>query len=147
MNFLNQNAALGRKGKLIKRIFRLSKNGYLGRGGFGLTYKAKFEGQMENNGKEVAIKFTPLEDKKQAMREYEIYSYLLAIDNPIAELFGVPSVYYFDRFENYMIMAMTLLEPTFNQKCKNHELEFGDILIIFREFVSKPMPMRQTIRY
>lgn len=126
---------MGVNGTLIAGIFRLSKNGFLGSGGFGFTYKATFEGTMPYNGKEVAIKFTPIEEKKHAFKEYEIYTYLWAIDNPIAESFGIPTVYYFGSRSDYVLMAITLLEPTFHQKSRKFELTLGDVLITFREFV------------
>lgn len=89
--------------------------------------------------KEVAMKFTDSSEYlavENAAREYTIYSYLNAIHNNYSniEIYGIPSVYYYGRWDGFILMALTLLDTTVKEKPESNVL---DVLIIFREFVSK----------
>ncbi|XP_031622978.1 uncharacterized protein LOC116340563 [Contarinia nasturtii] len=121
---------MARKGELIDQ-FKPTESGFLGGGSIGFTYK----GTLRPNGREVAMKFTSSEGKLEARREYEIYSYLDAINNTAIESKGIPSVYYFGEWEDYTLMAITLLDPVFTKKINAKDIDETDILIISREFV------------
>lgn len=82
------------------------------------------------------MKFTSSEGKREAKREYEIYSYLDAINNTAIERHGIPSVYYFGEWDDYILMAITLLDPVFTTKINTKDIDETDVLIISREFVS-----------
>lgn len=85
---------------------------------------------------EVAMKFTPSKRADVAAREYEMYTYLNAINNTDVERYGIPTVYYYGTWKDNILIAVTLLDPAFNKKSKDRELQEVDILITFREFVS-----------
>lgn len=86
--------------------------------------------------KEVAMKFTPSKFEKSALDEYEIYTYLNAINNTSVEMYGIPSVYYFGRWNDYVLMAITLLDTKFDKVFSSEKIIELDVLIMFREFVS-----------
>lgn len=44
------------------------------------------------------MKFTPDVNEKQAQNEYKMYTYLNAINNKKAEKYGIPTVYYFGKW-------------------------------------------------
>lgn len=95
--------------------------------------------------KEVAMKFTDSSKElgiENAAREYAIYSYLNAIYNNDSsiEIYGIPSVYYYGRWERFILMALTLLDTTVKVRSISNESHVVDILIIFREFVSRAQP-------
>lgn len=96
----------------------------------------RLTGTMHPSGKEVAMKFTPSNRKARAQKEYEIYTYLDAIDNEICEQYGIPCVYYYAPWDDYIIMAITLLDEKFENRVRNGVLNEVDLLIICREFVS-----------
>lgn len=85
----------------------------------------------------VAMKFTHINEKQYAEKEYEIYSYLKAIDNPQVELYGIPSVYYYGTWDDYIIMAITLLDSGFKNSYMAGDLTEVDLLVVCKEFVSK----------
>lgn len=90
--------------------------------------------------KEVAMKFTDSSKRlaiENAAREYAIYSYLNAINNTEIEMYGIPSIYYYGRCEGYILMVMTLLDTTVKVRSKSPAPNVLDVLIIFREFVSR----------
>lgn len=90
--------------------------------------------------REIAMKFTMNSQRAKATREYEMYTYLNAINNQSVEAFGIGAIYYFGSCLNgkYIVTGMTLLDPEFSEHIKSGE-QFTDIdiLIIFREFVSQ----------
>lgn len=88
--------------------------------------------------KEVAMKFTLPDDEIEAVHEYAIYTYLDAVNNTGVESYGIPSVYYYGRWDNCVMMALTLLDTQFSELCKSKEKKLTDldILILIREFVS-----------
>lgn len=90
--------------------------------------------------REVAMKFTPSHDENFAIREYEMYTYLNAIDNETVEVYGIPSVYYFGKWNNYVLMGISLLDTTSDRIFKTNKINELDILIMFREFVSITEP-------
>lgn len=47
---------------------------------------------------DVAMRFTPDVNKEQAHNEYKMYTYLNAINNKTSEKYGVPTVYYFGKW-------------------------------------------------
>lgn len=82
--------------------------------------------------------------EQYAKREYEMYTYLDAIDKPEIENLGFCSIYYFGKWnDDYMLMAMTLLtdgdlddkaeEGFFKDSIENQAI---NSLILFRNFVS-----------
>lgn len=91
---------------------------------------------MHPSGKEIAMKFTSSQNEARAKKEYEMYTYLKAIDRPIVEKYGIPSVYYYGTWNDYIMMAITLLDEKFENRVRHGELNKVDLLIICREFVS-----------
>lgn len=83
------------------------------------------------------MKFTPTDEQFEAAKEYAIYTYLDAINNTDVERYGIPSVHYFGLWDDYVLMAITLLDANCMKKSKNGQLNELDMIIIFREFVSK----------
>lgn len=82
------------------------------------------------------MKFTPLNDEQFAIREYQIYTHLNAINNETVEVYGVPCVYYFGKATDYVLMATTLLDASSETIFKTKKIDVLDVLIMFREFVS-----------
>lgn len=125
---------MANKNEPINHIIHLSKRGYLGNGGFGLTYKGKLMG----NPTEYAIKITYPMYVAEARKEFEMYTYLHAINKSETESFGIPVIYYYDMWkkqDNFTVMAMTLFDPEFGKTMENKKFEQLDIMIMFREFV------------
>lgn len=96
---------------------------------------------------EVAMKFTPSESSNFAKKEYEMYSYLNAINRPEVEAYGIPAVYYYGEWdrnkEKYHLLAITLLDLEFYKRAKDHKVSDIDLLILSRGFVS----INRTNRY
>lgn len=84
--------------------------------------------------RDVAMKFT--QDAYFAEREFEIYTYLNAINNTDVERYGIPAVYYFGTWHDHVLMAITLLDSKFNECHRSRSFTEADILLIAREFVS-----------
>lgn len=87
--------------------------------------------------KMVAMKFTPEENKDNALKEYEMYTYLGAINNASTETCGIPSVYYYGQWNGCYLMAITLLDTESYQMRGPNGINQVDVLIVFREFVSR----------
>lgn len=85
--------------------------------------------------RDVAMKFTKLSDAFKAKMEYEIYTCLNAINDPDVERYGIPAVYYYGKWEDYILMAITLLDSKFNPNPKSSAINEVDVLILFREIV------------
>lgn len=96
----------------------------------------EFAGTLLLNGMQVAMKFTPYNKRSSAEREYRIYNYLNAIDNRTVERYGIPSIHYYGRWDNFIMMAMNLFDSTFHKRVKNGTITPVDLLILFRGFVS-----------
>lgn len=88
----------------------------------------------------VAMKFIRIDVLQAATREYEIYSYLKAVDNPKIERFGIPNVYYYNEWNGHMIMVFSYFGDgdLIDGFGKGHFFEdrYINSLILFREFVS-----------
>lgn len=82
------------------------------------------------------MKFTKLSDAFKAKMEYEIYTCLNAINDPDVERYGIPAVYYYGKWENYILMAITLLDSRFKPNPKSSAINEVDVLILFKEIVS-----------
>lgn len=122
--------------EIINDIFKPAKDGYLGSGIYGVTFAGTL--YYPNSEKiEVAMKFTHFKKKKYAEKEYAIYSYLDAIDNPKVELNGILSVYYYGTWRCTVMMGISLLDSEFNKKHETGNLNVLDALIICKEFVSR----------
>ncbi|XP_031627221.1 uncharacterized protein LOC116343347 [Contarinia nasturtii] len=122
-----------RTGRTINDIFKPSK--FLGKGGVGVTYL----GELIGSNKTVAMKFAPTVEN-EIENEYEIYTYLGAIDNSTVENYGIPAVQYYGKWEDCSMIAITPLDAKFNEivkKCRKSgsTLRDIDILIICREYV------------
>lgn len=89
------------------------------------------------------MKFTLSVNTENAMKEYEIYTYLNAINNADVERYGIPAVYFYGTWDVYVMMAITLLDAAFNVTAKKGEINELDILIIFQEFVSRITALRR----
>lgn len=90
------------------------------------------------------MKFVKKEIKHEAKREYEIYTYLKAINNPKVEKYGIAAVYHYNENWNEYVLTVfsyfgggNLLnkgrEKYFHHSIKYHHI---NILIVLREFVS-----------
>lgn len=82
------------------------------------------------------MKFTPLRIQIFASEEFEIYSYLNATNNTDVERYGIPAVHYFGSYQNYTMMAITLLDAEFNKKFEDGLFDGADALIVMQQFVS-----------
>lgn len=82
------------------------------------------------------MKFTPLRIQIFASEEFKIYSYLNAINNDTVEEYGVPAVFYYGRWDDYILMAITLLDPEFNKNFEDRLFDEADALIVIQQFVS-----------
>lgn len=89
------------------------------------------------------MKFTQNIHKNESDREFEMYTYLNAIDNPEVEKFGFSAVHYYNEWNNeYMVMVFSRFEEdlinAMNRGCFNCTLKQGaaNSLILFRNFVS-----------
>lgn len=84
------------------------------------------------------MKFTPTFDGEMAENEYEAFSDLGAINNTdVAKRYGIPAVFYYGRWNDYILMAITLLDSQYAERLSNRTLTDVDILIVAREFVSE----------
>lgn len=89
------------------------------------------------------MKFTQKIHKNESDREFEMYTYLNAIDDPAVEKFGFSAVHYYNDWNNeYMIMVFSRFEEDLidasNRGRFNHTLKqsAANSLILFRNFVS-----------
>lgn len=80
------------------------------------------------------MKFSPVERSiRNSRREYEIYTYLNAIDDPNIEIYGIPTIYYYGTWNNeYTMMAKTLLDTEFEKKVDARQIPE----LQFQKFVS-----------
>lgn len=85
------------------------------------------------------MKFTLPCPGADAKHEYEIYSYLGAINNTNIENYGIPCIYYYGQWEECQMIGMSLLNPEFNIRYKSLKVNDLDVLILCREFVSNAL--------
>lgn len=153
-NALAKMNEISRRGGFINGVLKPSMEGYIAKGSASFTYRGKidrnghfiifsekknnpqFIGTLRGSNKEVAMKVTLPNYRIDAKHEYEIYSYLGAINNSAIEAYGIPSVYYYGRWNGCYLLAITLLDSKFNERWKLSYVNEVDILIISREFVS-----------
>lgn len=88
--------------------------------------------------KEIVVKFTPLAEKKAADEEYEMFSYLHAINNPEVEKCGIPAVYYYGEWEQLIMMGFSILENDLDKLVDSKQFFESDVnvLLVLRDFVS-----------
>lgn len=93
------------------------------------------------------MKFTTIKNRDESDREFEIYSYLDAIDNELVEQFGICNIYYYGDWTSewntkFKLMIFTYLsgnlawparQDYFNSSIGKNGL---NTLILFRDFVS-----------
>lgn len=86
----------------------------------------------------VTIKFVPNTKITESEREFELFKYLDAYNNPKVERFGIPSIYFHDQWQNYTVTAFTRLEQTLWQLGDEgyFSYESFDIMLLFKQFVS-----------
>lgn len=82
------------------------------------------------------MKFTLSCPGADAKHEYEIYSYLNAINNTEIEKYGIPCIYYYGQWKECQMIGMSLLGTEFNNRYKHLDVNDLDVLILCREFVS-----------
>lgn len=99
------------------------------------TYIVLSIGIRLNDSRPVAIKFVDSSNEHAAQREYTIYSNLHAIDNATVERFGIPAVYYYGKWEEFIVMAITLCEGSLNDRENDFAFPLN-ALIVFQQFVS-----------
>lgn len=82
------------------------------------------------------MKFTKLEKKNLAEAEYEMYTYLHAINSSEVERYGIPAVYYYGEWEGHDLIMMGL--TPLDKEVKSKEFLESDVnaLIVLRDFVS-----------
>lgn len=84
------------------------------------------------------MKFTPGDLHLYAEHEYEIYTWLGAVNDTKIEAYGVPCVYFYSWWNKHVLTAITLLDSEFHKRCEPIQMTEADILIVFRDFVSCP---------
>lgn len=107
--------------------------------------KVKFVFNIRGSGillptnKEIAMKFTPLAEKKAADDEYEMFSYLHAINDPEVEKYGIPAVYYYGVWNQLIMTGFSLLDNNLVELVDSKEFFESDVnvLLVLRNFVSK----------
>lgn len=94
-------------------------------------------GELLRNNKTVAMKFAP-SSKGLIESEYVLYSYMGAIDNSTVENFGVSAVFYYGKWQDLSMIAITPLDSQFSEIKANRKITLSDldIFIICREYVS-----------
>lgn len=88
-----------------------------------------------------AMKFTSREYESYAKYEFEMFPALYAINDTNVEEFEMPSVHYYGRWQDYTLMALTLLDIDCNGIFTNYIYNEADILIVFRECVGYSYPV------
>lgn len=85
------------------------------------------------------MKFTLLADKKAADEEYEMFSYLHAINRSDVEKYGIPAVYYYGEWDQLKIMGVSILDNDLEKLVDSKQIFESDanILLVLRDFVSK----------
>lgn len=93
---------------------------------------------LEDNNRPVAIKFVKDHQDQCCQREIEALSYLKAYKNESVEQFGIPVVYYYGRWQMYILTALTKLDNDLFEMSRYSTLRQNplDVLILFRDFVS-----------
>lgn len=81
------------------------------------------------------MKFSPIESFDTSEIEYATYSYLNAIDNSSVLKDGIPTIHYYGTWNNYKLMAMTLLDSKYQRNLKTGHIKALDLLVACREFV------------
>lgn len=86
------------------------------------------------------MKFTTPEKKYLADKEYQMYSYLGAINDTNVEQYGIPVIYYYGECSQtgLILMAISLLDQDIQDLTLSKQLFEHDvnILILLRNFVS-----------
>lgn len=100
--------------------------------------KNKFAGINIADGHEVAVKFTTWGKRNEAMREFQMYFYLNSYKKPEVEQFGIPAVYYYGKWGNFIATAITRLDESLDDFFEepNQLSNPLDALILIRQFVS-----------
>lgn len=105
-------------------------------------------GKLIESNQTVAMKFAPT-STEVIEKEYAIYSYLDAVDNPAVEKYGIPAVYYYGKWEGISMISITLMDEKSKQMIEGAierrmdgyniftTLSEVDILIMCREYVSR----------
>lgn len=94
----------------------------------------------------VAMKFVKKEIEHEARKEYEMYTYLNAINNPKVEKYGIAAVYHYnENWNGYILMILSHfgdgnLQTRARENYFDHLKTYRNIntLIVFRDFVSHP---------
>lgn len=74
---------------------------------------------------------------EKGRKEYKMYTYLNAINNPNVMADGISSIYYFGIWNNHTMMGMTLHDTKSMKDIYDGAVGESHFLIIFREFVSQ----------
>lgn len=93
-------------------------------------------GTLKDSGRPVAIKFVTRENKAEADMEFQIFRDLRAYRNSTVERFGFPVVYYYNRWRNFVVTAMTKLDESLEEINEVYYVLPIDAMILFRNFVS-----------
>lgn len=93
------------------------------------------------------MKFSAIEHQNESDREYEMYSYLSAIDNETVERFGLCNIYYYGDWKSkwnkeFKLMIFTYLSGSLGRPARAGFFDSSignngiNTLILFRDFVS-----------
>lgn len=112
------------------------------------------------------MKFSAMKHKNETDREYEMYSYLNAIDNENVEQFGLCNVYYYGDWKSewhteFKLVILTFLRGNLGRPARAGYFKSANgknglnTLILFRDFVSTFLPIcddpfqngRQILKY
>lgn len=92
------------------------------------------------DNREVAMKFTNSSQLKSSEREYEMHSYLNAINNSDVLKYGISPIYYYNpKFaDDYILTVFPLFKSSLREvlRYEFEEWDTIDTLILLRDFVS-----------
>lgn len=93
-------------------------------------------GVYVKDNRTVAIKFSMR--SAECQREFEMYNYLKAYKDASVERYGIPVIYYYGRWNNFILTAMTKLDIDLVDIANDyHKLRKPlDVLLLIRNFVS-----------
>lgn len=93
-------------------------------------------GTLKTSGRPVAIKFVTQEYQAEADEEFQIFRDLRAYKNSTVERFGLPVIYYYNRWRNFIVTAFTKLNESLEEINEVYYVLPMDAMILFRNFVS-----------
>lgn len=101
------------------------------------------------------MKFVPDENRNTAEREFQMLTYLNAINRTEIERFGFPAVYYYSNWKGFILTIISYFDGGDLVERKNKgffessssESKSIDSLILFRDFVSAIPSYQFAVRF